>query len=43
VGLVLSGNLAGQWRRWAYAAAYALLPAASFYALFGAIIPQLTR
>ena len=43
VGLVVAGRLAGQWRRWAYAAAYALLPAASFYALFGAIIPQLTR
>ncbi len=43
VGLVVAGRLAGQWRRWAYAAVYTLLPAAAFYALFAAIIPQLTR
>jgi len=43
VGLVVAGRLTPQWRRWAYVAAYVLLPAASFYALFGAIIPQLTR
>jgi len=43
VGLVVAGRLAGKWRRWAYAGVYALLPAAALYALFGAIIPQLTR
>lgn len=43
VGLVVAGRLAGNWRRWAYAGVYALLPAAALYALFGAIIPQLTR
>ncbi len=43
VGLVAASLLGERWRRWAYAAPFASLPLASLYALFGAIIPQLTR
>ena len=42
-GLVTRAVLPERWRRLAYAVPFALLPLASLYALFGAIIPQLAR